>query len=268
MLRVLIADDEPAARAKLERLLMPHADVEVVGSVSNGRDAAEAVRASSPDLVLLDVRMPELDGFGVIEALGDAAPNAPRIVFITAYDEYAVRAFEVRALDYVLKPFDGRRLAAALDRVRRQVELEHRPTEGSIRSMVDHLHERGGHADLEAASGRSYLERLTVRSTGRVQIVRVADVEWIEAYGNYVRLHARDAHPLARETLRGLVDRLDPARFAQIHRGAIVNLDRVVEVRPTGSGDAVVQLASGIRLRLSRSFRAEVDRQLGARRVR
>jgi two-component system LytT family response regulator len=263
--RVLIADDEPAARAKLARLLGAHADVEVVGSAANGREAAELVRRARPDVVLLDVRMPEVDGFGLVEALADDATNAPRIVFVTAYDEYAVRAFEVRALDYVLKPFDGTRLGEALDRVRTQMELEHRPTESTVRTLLAQLRGVDDEVELDPSPSKQYLDRLTIRSAGSIRFIHMRDVEWIEAYGNYVRLHTDDEHPLARETLRGLADRLDPAHFAQIHRGAVVNLDRVAEIRPTVSGDAVVRLASGTRLRLSRSFRAEVDRRLGAR---
>ena len=264
-MRVLIADDEPAARAKLARLLAAHADVEIVGSAANGREAAELVRRARPDVVLLDVRMPEVDGFGLIEALSDDAAHAPRIVFVTAYDEYAVGAFEVRALDYVLKPFDGKRLGEALDRVRTQMELEHRPTESTVRTLLAQLRGADAEAELDPTASKQYLDRLTIRSAGSIRFIRMSEVEWIEAYGNYVRLHTDGEHPLARETLRGLAERLDPARFAQIHRGAVVNLDRVAEIRPTVSGDAIVRLASGTRLRLSRSFRADVDRRLGAR---
>jgi two-component system, LytTR family, response regulator len=265
MLRVVIADDEPAARAKLARLLRAHDDIDIVAQVATGAEAADAVRAHAPDLVLLDVRMPELDGFGVVDALSRETSGSPRVVFVTAYDEYAVRAFEVRALDYVLKPYDGERLAEALDRVRHQIELEHRPAAASLRSMLGQLLERSAEVDLTPASAPQHLERLCIRSAGKIQFVRMSEVEWIEAYGNYVRLHIGDEHPLARETMRGLAAQLDPTRFGQIHRSAIVNLDRIIEINPTVSGDSIVRLDSGTRLRLSRSFRAEVERRLARR---
>lgn len=255
-LRVLVADDEPAARDKLRRLLKEHEDVELVGTVANGAEATRAIATLSPNLVLLDIRMPELDGFSVIER---STASMFYTIFVTAYDEYAIRAFDVRALDYLLKPFDAARLTAALRRAREQIELT-RLAEGGEHdeapaAVIEQLAPPASEAEIEEA-GAGYLERICIRSLGRTQIVRVAAIEWIEAYGNYVRLHAVGEHPLARDTLTRLVSRLDPTMFCRIHRSAVVNIDKVREIRPTTSGDYIVRLDSGIRLRLSRGYRA------------
>lgn len=268
VLRVLITDDEEDARDKLRRLLSRHVDVTVVGEAANGRDAVEKIQTLAPDLVFLDIRMPELDGLDVMNTLATSERPTPKIIFVTAYDEYAVRAFEVRAFDYLLKPFDGARIDAALERVRGQVELEHRPHASAVWSMLDRIMQTPEPVSEPATPApieTSYLERLCVQSAGRVQIVQVADVEWIEACGNYARLHTAAGRPMMRESLRRLDERLDPARFARIHRCAIVNLDAIRELRPGASGDCIVVLASGMRLRLSRSYRPEVDRRLGRR---
>ena len=262
VLRVLVADDEPAARDKLVRLLGAHADVVVAGTASNGLEAARAIRELSPDVVLLDIRMPELDGLEVVDDAGLDASSRTHVVFVSAYDEYAIRAFEVRALDYVLKPFDAARLAETLDRVRRQVELERR-SGLEIKRTLSQLAAPATEAELDEAPGQRPLERICIKSVGKVQFIRMSDVEWIEAYGNYVRLHTPNEHPLARHTIRHLAERLDPRKFCRIHRSAIANLERIREMTPTVSGDYVIRLASGIRLRLSRSFRAEVVRRLG-----
>lgn len=267
VLRVLIADDEPAARAKLRRLLSDERDVHVVGEVGNGYDALSAIRTHAPDLLLLDIRMPVLDGFEILEQLTSAGIPMPKVVFITAFDDFAVRAFEVRALDYLLKPFDGERLSAALQRVRREVDLEHRPSAAALESLLAQLRSRDQDDDPHSTRGLDilrdgYIDRIAIRSVGATRLVSLADVEWIEACGNYVRLHGADGRPLARETIRRLVDRLDPSRFARIHRSAIVNLSRVKLIKPVAAGDAVVVLHSGTRLRLSRSFRGEFGRRL------
>lgn len=264
-LRVFIADDERDARDKLRRLLSRTLGAIVVGEASTGRETVERVRDCQPDVVLLDIRMPELDGLRAAESIAALAPQGappPKVVFITAFDEYAVRAFDVRAFDYLLKPFDADRLDAALDRVRAQIELEHRPPAAVLSSLIERLQSSAADAPDRASN---YLERVCVQTNGRVQIVRLADVEWIEACGNYVRLHTSAGRPMLRETLRSLVSRLDPARFARIHRSAIVALDCIREMRPSASGDYVVELTSGARLRLSRSFRADIDKRLNRR---
>jgi two-component system LytT family response regulator len=264
-LRVFVADDEADARDKLRRLLARTLDATLVGEAANGIETVERVRTLRPDLLLLDIRMPAMDGLRAAEILGAQLPLSPKVVFVTAYDEYAVRAFEVRAFDYLLKPFDAERLDAALDRVRRQIDLEHRPEASALQSLFDRLQE-GPLAEAVSEPSEKYLERVCIQSAGRVEVVRLSDVEWIEACGNYARLHTPTGRPMLREPLRRLGEQLDPSRFARIHRSAIVNLDRIREMRPTASGDYVVRLESGIRLRMSRSHRAEVDRRLGRRR--
>jgi two-component system LytT family response regulator len=263
-LRVLIVDDEPIARAKLKRLLTSQSDVEMVGEATNGEEAVSMVRELAPELLFLDIRMPLLDGFQALGEIAKARTPMPKIVFVTAYDEYAVRAFEVRAFDYVLKPFDRERLVAALDRVRAQVELEHRPDPAALSSMVQQLSETTDDATPEKPECE-YLSRFCIRSAGRVQLVPSSEVEWIEAYGNYVRLHTSTSHPLFRETLRNLTARLDPAHFCRVHRSAIVNIDSIREMRPCVSGDYLLRLASGTRIRLSRTYRPELDRRTGRR---
>jgi len=260
-LRVVIVDDEADARAKLRRLLAAHEDVEILSEARNGRDAIEQIRRHAPDLVVLDIKMPELDGFAMLRSIA-ADDSTPKIIFVTAFDEYAIDAFDVRALDYVLKPFDGERLGEALDRVRDQMSLEQRPTVESVASLLAHLGDRrdlAPAAEVEIA-GR-FVERLSVRSAGRIQFVRMADVEWIEACGNYARLHASGTRTLARATLQYLAAHLDPASFARIHRSAIVNINRIRELRPVHAGDGLVILESGMRLRVSRRYRANLDRQ-------
>ncbi len=260
-IRVLVADDERAARAKLLRLLQAHPDVTVVAEAGDGAETVAAIRASLPDLVFLDIRMPELDGFEVLTALDETDAPLPRVVFVTAYDEYAVRAFDVRAFDYLLKPYDGARLANALDRVRQQVDLEHRPDASALQSLLD-THDAVPEDATLGEPRTPYLERVLVRSGGATQVVQVSDIEWVEAYGNYVRIHGTGRRILTRLTIKHLADALDPARFCRIHRSAIVNLDTIREMKPSVSGDCLIKLDSGIRLRLSRSFRAEVERRL------
>ncbi len=262
-MRILVADDEPAARDKLLRLLRGHADVEVVGTASDGKSAAQAIAELAPDVVLLDIRMPELDGFAALEEASRDGKAAAHVVFVTAYDEYALRAFEVRALDYLLKPFDAARLDETLDRVRRQLNLERRPELSVLGETLAQLKAPTSEAELEQHNGERYLERICVKSIGRVQFVRVRDIEWVEAYGNYARLHTATEHPLARDTIRHLSERLDPRMFGRIHRSAIANLTRIREMAPTVSGDYIIRMESGIRLRLSRSYRAEIVRRLG-----
>jgi two-component system LytT family response regulator len=261
LIRTVIADDELAARNKLRRLLGAHRDVGIVGEATTGLEAIECVRRYSPDVLFLDIRMPEIDG---LTALGTFdASRRPLVVFVTAYDAYAVRAFAEKALDYLLKPFDAERLAASLDRVRERLELAQRPSVATVREMIERAHEEVMSNGV-AANGASseFLRRITVRSTGKIEIVLVSEIEWVEAAGNYVRLHTPNARPLLRETMRNLVERLDPAHFVRIHRGALVNLDTIVKIEPLVSGDCIVRLRSGMRLRMSRSFRQDVEARL------
>lgn len=236
--RVVLVDDEPPARAKLRRFLEDDGRTVIAGEAGSGLEAVAVIETTSPDIVFVDIQMPELDGFGVIEAL-DMDPM-PYIVFVTAHDQHALRAFEVRALDYLLKPVDRERFAEALDRV-----LE-RFAEARIdaREVLDAL-----------PADRRRLDRFLVRSRGRMLLVPVERVDWIGAAGNYVELHVGDERHLVRGTLAEIEGRLPEGRFARIHRSAIVNLDRVRELHGWSHGDLMVELRDGTRLRLSRRYR-------------
>ena len=242
-MRALIVDDEPLARERLRTLLADEPSVEVAGECGDGRSALAAIRELEPDVVFLDVQMPEMDGFEVLERLGPA--NLPVIVFVTAFDQYAIRAFEVCALDYLLKPFDRERFQQTLARARGEHERRNAGEwSDRLRTVLDELRSRARHAD-----------RLIVRSGGRVIFLRVDELDWAEAAGNYVRLHAGPAEYLYRETMAGLEAMLDPARFARIHRSTIVNVDRIREMHPLFKGDYTVVLRDGRQLTLSRAYR-------------
>jgi two-component system, LytTR family, response regulator len=249
-LRVLIVDDEPPAREGLRAMLEAEPDVEVVGDCGNGRDAGERIRALSPDVVFLDIRMPEKDGFAVVE---DLAPGGgPAIVFVTAFDEHALRAFEVHALDYLLKPFGERRLREAL--VRAREHLRRGTTAVLTREILRVLGERSA----PAAS-----DRIAVRGEDRIHLLAQDDFDWAQAADERVEVHVRGRRQVLRETFADLVARLDPARFARIHRSVIVNLERVRELQPFFRGDYVVLLEDGTRLRLSRTYREELGKRIG-----
>jgi two-component system LytT family response regulator len=241
-LRSLIVDDEPLARRRLRTLLRSEPRVEIVGEADDGDRAVEAIRRLAPDLVWLDVQMPGLDGFGVLEAIGPDA--VPGVVFVTAHDAYALRAFEAHAVDYLLKPFDRARLRESVDRAIRLA--------GS-----DDLHRRLAELVADVVRRRP-LRRLVVRSSGRIYFVGVHEIDWLEAAGHYVTLHVgRDTH-LIRDTMSRLEARLDPDRFARIGRGTIVNIDAIREIRPAFHGDLDVVVKTGVRLRASRSYAARL----------
>ncbi|MFN8546633.1 MAG: response regulator [Candidatus Eisenbacteria bacterium] len=245
MIRAYIADDEALAREGLRLRLDPAPDVEIVGEAASGRVAVEGILALRPDLVFLDIEMPELNGFEVIAAVG--SEHLPRVVFVTAFDQYAIRAFDAHAVDYLLKPVSAARLAEALARVRRDLAL-HSPLEAAAR--VNEL--------LESRTpGDHWLDRFVVSEGDRVILVRVEEVDWIGAAGNYVELHLGARTLLLRERMSELADRLDPLRFARIHRSSIVNLARVRKLLPERHGDGVLVLESGARLKISRSYRRE-----------
>ena len=246
--RVLIVDDEELARQRLQRLLAAETDVEIIGEASDGVQAVDSIRRLMPDLVFLDVQMPEVDGFAVLERLRPRP--APAIIFVTAHDDYALRAFDVHAVDYLRKPFDAARFKEAFARARQR--LAGVGAEDQARKIDALL------AQVEAQPPRSR-ERLMVRTDGRLYFVRIDDIDWIEAAGNYVKLHVgRDTH-LMRETMMGIEKMLDPTRFLRIHRSAIVNLDRVREMQPWFSGEYTVILRDGTQLRLSRVYRERLE---------
>jgi two-component system, LytTR family, response regulator len=241
-IRALIVDDEPLAREGILMRLGAEPDVEVVGECRNGREAVAAIRREAPDLVFLDIRMPRTDGFAVIEAVG--ADRMPHVIFVTAHDEYAIQAFEVHALDYLLKPVDGARFAAALARARERIRGQ------QLATMAAQLRQIIG----ELRGEREYLDRLFVKSGGRILAIDVDDIDWIEAADNYVHLHTGRASHLLLATMNGLEARLDPRRFLRIHRSTIVNLGRVKELRPMFHGEYRVVLGDGAVLTSGRRY--------------
>lgn len=247
-LRVLVVDDEPIARRGLRRLLGEEPGVEVVGECGDGASAITAIATLAPDLVFLDVQMPELDGFAVIEAVG--GQRMPAVVFVTAFDQHAVRAFDAQALDYVLKPVDPERFRRALQRARAHLA---RPDDDFMRRVSDALR------SIDRRELRDYPTRLAIRSEGRVRLVDVDEVDRILAAGNYAEIHAGGKRHLLRETMASLESRLDPQRFVRISRAAIVSLGQVREVQPLFNGDFVVLLKGGAQVNGSRRYRAALD---------
>jgi two-component system, LytTR family, response regulator len=250
-IRTLIVDDEPLARSRVRELLSSQPDIEVLGECGNGRDAIVAIENQSPDLVYLDVQMPELTGFAVLEALDPS--SVPAVVFVTAFDEFAVRAFEVHALDYLLKPFDRERFLASVERARAAVRQ--RQAGGLDPRLAGLL------ADLGVQ--RRYLQRVLVKSRGRTLLLKIGEIDWIEAAGNYVRLHAGRERHLLRETMTSLEEKLDPEQFIRVHRSTMVNLERVRELEPYFHGDYILKLEDGTRLTLSRTYRGRLEQRLG-----
>ena len=265
-IRALVADDEPLARDRIRRLLEEEPDIEVVGECADGDTAAQAIVELRPDLVFLDVQMPGRDGLAVVEAV--RAEHLPYVIFATAYDEYAIRAFELHALDYLMKPFNPRRLRAAVARARQALAKDRAPHDERLLALLarmsatqDDLERRLGSAPLAPGGpAEGWLERLTVRDRGRIHFVRTADIDWIGASGNYVELHVGTTVHLVREKLSGLAARLDPTRFVRIHRSTIVNVERIREIQPWFSGDYVVLLHGGAKLNMSRNYRQLVLR--------
>jgi two-component system LytT family response regulator len=253
-IRTLIVDDEPIARARLRALLGEEPDVEIVGECANGRDALVSIRAASPDLVFLDIQMAELNGFELAESLGPQ--RMPAVVFVTAYDEYALRAFEIHALDYLLKPFSAARFKAALSHARDHLASRRNGALG--RKLLTLL------PDLAQDSRSPGRDRLMIRASGRVHFVQTADIDWCEAAGNYVRFHVGPQSHFVRDTMSRLESALDPARFVRIHRSTIVNVDRIRELQPAFNGEYVVLLRNGTRLTLSRGYRDALQTRLGS----
>lgn len=253
-LRVLVADDEPMGRQRLTRMLQDEPEVEVVASCGSGAEALQAIRQHEPDIAFLDIQMPGLDGFGVVRALEGERP--PAFVFVTAHDHYAVRAFDVHALDYLLKPFDQERLQTALDRARTRLATG-QPADSTQRmlALLQELNQR--------QRGELGLERLVVRSQERSFFLRTDAIDWIEAAGKYVHLHVGKATHLLRGSMAGLEQQLDPARFVRISRSAIINIDRIQEVQPWFQGDHVVILQDRTRLTSTRGYRENLQRLLG-----
>ena len=248
MIRTLIIDDVQLARERLKRCLAAEPEVEIVGECDNGTQAVESIRALSPDLIFLDVQMPALDGFGVLDAL--QAERTPAVIFVTAYNEYAIQAFDVNALDYLLKPVDCARLSKAVDRAKSQLAQPGDDLDSRFRAMLE---------DLKA--GSKFLKRLTIKLTGHTILLPIDEIDWIESYGNYLKLHAgRESH-LIRGTMQSLETKLDPEKFVRVHRSTMVNIEKIKEIYPRSNGDQDLVLQNGQQLMLSRKYR---DRFFGA----
>jgi two-component system, LytTR family, response regulator len=239
--RALIVDDEPWARARIHSLLSAEADFTVVRECAGGADAVAAIAELAPDVVFLDVQMPEVGGFEVVEAVG--ADTMPVVIFATAHQEYAVRAFDAGAVDYLLKPVDEARFRRTIERVRRDLAAPSAASSALREAMA------------QVRKGTPFAERLVVNTAGRVVFVKVADIDWLEAAGNYVTIHAGREKHMFRETLRNLSDRLDPARFVRLHRSSVVNVDRLRELLPWARGEQVAVLIDGTQLPIGRAFR-------------
>jgi two-component system, LytTR family, response regulator len=257
MLRVLVADDEPLARHMLTTLLAREEDVVVVAESSNGPETIEAVRVHAPDVLFLDVRMPGASGLDVLERLGPGTVRA--VVLATAFDDYAVAAFDHHAVDYVLKPVDADRFRTTMQRVRDRLRQHRSATlvEETVRALAQ------AYGIVGRQERDAYLSRIVVRSTKSVTVVELTSVDWVEADGDYLKLHTGSKVHLLRGTMSALEPQLDPREFVRIHRSTIVRINRVRELVPQLHGDYDVTLTSGARLRLSRSYRARLASALG-----
>jgi two-component system LytT family response regulator len=249
-MRTLIVDDEPLARQRVRRLLEQDSEIEILDDCADGVEAIEAIRTRKPELVFLDVQMPEVNGFEVLEAI--APEEVPQVIFVTAFDEHAVRAFEVHALDYLLKPFEDERFRDALGRAKEQ-RVDERKREEVVRILTMLGETRGA---------RGGMRRIMVRSGGHIAFLRTSDIDWIEAQGDYVSLHCQGKKHLVRDNIGTLGDRLGADSFARIHRSTIVNIGRIKELQPLFHGDYTVVLVDGTRLTMSRSFREKFFEQV------
>lgn len=242
-IKTLIVDDEPIARDRVRRMLREESDIEIIGECGNGKEAVNFINEKQPDLVFLDIQMPEMNGFEAVQSI--SSEKVPAIIFVTAFDQYAIQAFDVHALDYLLKPFNRERFKRAVTRAREQIE----------KAQSGKIDERLASLLADLTSSKKYLERLVVKSVGRVFFLRTEEVDWIEAAGNYAKLHVgREGH-LIRETMNGLESKLNPDKFLRIHRSTLVNIDRIKELNPLFSGDYTVMLKNGTELTLSRNYR-------------
>jgi two-component system, LytTR family, response regulator len=243
-IRTVIVDDEELGRDRIQSLLEQQPDVEIIAICSDGASAVETIERAQPDLVFLDVQMPGMDGFEVVENLEPT--SLPAIVFVTAHDGHAIRAFEIHALDFLLKPFDQTRFEKALERARGQLarnQSQGPVIDSRIVSLLEELHEE-----------RKYPERLIIKSSGRVFFVRTEEIDWVEASGNYVKVHTKSEAHLLRESMKNMEAKLDPKTFVRIHRSAIVNIDRIKELEPWFHGEYIVIMRDGTRLTASRVF--------------
>jgi two-component system LytT family response regulator len=246
--RVLIVDDEPLARDRIREMVKGDREIRIIGEARNGREAIEAMTADAPDIVFLDVQMPDMDGFEVLKSL--RVERMPLIIFVTAYDQHAVRAFDVHAVDYLMKPFDRKRFAKALDHAKDQMRRPRdEPDTGRIMKLLEEL-----------KAGASYLERFAIKTGEKVLFVRADDVDSIEAEGNYVRLNLANSSHLLRDTINSIESQVDPRAFVRIHRSTIVNMNRVKELQAWARGEYRIVLHSGACHTLSRGYREHFDK--------
>lgn len=250
-IRVVVADDELLARKFIRRMLKQDPEMEIIGECSNGAEAVAAIRKEKPDLVFLDVQMPEMDGFAVLDAV--RLDHLPEIVFTTAYESYAIRAFELHALDYLLKPFDQVRFKAALKYAKERFHSQH---EEDKRLQVGTL--------LESIRlQQEYLDRIIIRADGRITFLHTREIDWIEADDKYVHLHTGKGAKMVRQTLAAIEGELDPKKFLRVHRSAMVNVDRIKELQPLFNGEHSLILDDGTRLTLTRKYRDKLFELLG-----
>lgn len=261
-IRTILVDDEPLALRGLELRLSDFPDIEILAQCANGREALRAIRELRPDLVFLDIQMPELDGFHVIKAL--AAEPMPLIVFVTAFDQYALNAFEAHALDYLLKPLDGARLMEAVTRARAEIAqrqaIERNARLISMLREIDPAAAKLAALDAAAHPSPPYESRLVIRDRGQVTLLDVDDIDWIDAAGDYMCIQAAGRSHILRETMKNMERRLDPAKFGRIHRSTIINFDRVERLIQLGGGDYMAILKTGEELRIGRAFREKLLR--------
>ena len=243
--RVLIVDDEPLARTRIRTLLGGEKDITIVGECDNGEEAVSAIASQHPDLVFLDIQMPELDGFGVIEEVG--VDEMPLVIFVTAFDEHALKAFEVYALDYLLKPVDRDRFAETLKRAKDRLRAD-TPAAAQLQPLIDQLGRRQRRDN-----------RMAIKTEGKVVFIRTTEIDWVEAVDDHARLHIGKETHVVRDTLARLEQRLPAGRFIRIHRSTIVNADRIKELQPWFQGDYVLILQDGTRLTSGRSYRQRVQ---------
>jgi two-component system, LytTR family, response regulator len=251
MIRVCVIDDEPIACRKIQRMLKDDPEIETVGVCSNGEEAREAIEKLLPDLVFLDVQMPEMDGFEVLKSLN--VEKMPHVIFVTAYDHYAIRAFEVHALDYLLKPFDRKRFQEALNHGKTQIGQDrNRTNKSELKALLE-----------EMKTAPRYLERLVIKAHGKVFFLKTDAIDWIEAQGKYELVHAGQESHLIREGMGKLESELDPKKFVRIHKSTIVNIDRIEHLQPLFHGDFRAFLRNGTRLTVSRRHREKLEKFLG-----
>jgi len=249
-IRALIVDDEPLARKRIKSLLAHESSVDVIGECSDGHKAVTSINELTPDLVFLDVQMPAMDGFEVIKTIGPE--RMPTVIFVTAYDQYALKAFEVNAIDYLLKPFDRRRFQKTMERAKAMIRgLQNGNVNNQLLSLLDDLRRE-----------QEMPDRFIIKNGGRVVFLRIEEIDWMRVVGNYVRLQAGAEFHLMRETMNGMEAKLSPDKFMRIHRSTIVNIDRVKEVQPWAKGEYVVIMRDGTRLIMSRRYRERLNEQL------